>query len=192
MRVLEDADALPFAGVAILAVEDAHAVLPGVVRHGEPFAMRTKTALVTRGHDVVELDVPDAVGDLLDRNIFLRRALRRGNTSERLHGGAVEHDADGEHAQRHERQGMDRVVDAIVRTRQRFHGVARQLASVDEIFAHRHHFPIELVALCPAIIIKARLRRLDETGDAHLAALEPIVLQGRSARCRSSQSGRPQ
>ena len=72
---------------------------------------------------------------------------------------------------------MKRVMDAIVRARQRLHGIARQLARIGEILAHRHHFPIELVALGSAVIVEARLGGLDEARDAHLAALEPIVLQ---------------
>ena len=69
------------------------------------------------------------------------------------------------------------MVHAIVRAREPADCVAWQLARVDEIFAHRHHLPVELVALGAAVIVEARLRRLHELGDPDFAALEPIVLE---------------
>ena len=177
MGVLEIRDPRPFSRVRIGTVEHTHAVLPGIVGHDEPLAIRAKTALVARGQHRVQLDLPDAVADLRHGNIIFRCSRRRGNAGDRLHACAVDHDADGEHPQRNKREGMDRMVHAIVRAREPADCVARQLARVDEIFAHRNHLPVELVALGAAVIVEARFRRHHELGDPDFAALEPIVLE---------------
>ena len=62
--------------VRIGTVEHTHAVLPGIVGHGEPLAVRAETALVARGYHRVQLDLPDAVADLPYGNIIRLRSGR--------------------------------------------------------------------------------------------------------------------
>src|SRR5215467_14285656 len=69
------------------------------------------------------------------------------------------------------------MMNRIVRSGQVANGVAGQLAGIGKIFAHRNHFPVELVALGSAIIVLACVVRWSEFGDAHPAAAEEVLLK---------------
>ena len=68
----------------------------------------------------------------------------------------------GEHPQGHDREAVAGMMHRIVGAGEVADRIAWQLARVGEILAHRNHFPVELVALCPAIVVFAGFRRLHQ------------------------------
>ena len=75
--ILHLGDPLPFARIWIGDVEHAHALLARIVGHCEPLAVRSEPAFMPGGDYGIELDVPYAVGDLPDRDVFTRCAVGR-------------------------------------------------------------------------------------------------------------------
>ena len=100
-----------------------------------------------------------------------------GDAGNRFHSRSVDDDADGEHPQGYDREAVAGMMHRIVGAGEVADRIAWQLTRVGEILAHRNHFPVELVALCPAIVVFAGFRRLHQPRDAHLAAAEPVPLK---------------
>ncbi len=137
---------------------------------------------MSRRVDLVEHDLPRVLVDLLDLVLVLRILveLQEGGRLEVLFG--IE-DADAA-AQAHDRRGPaalgmpDRAVGAGERQRR----LAGQRAFLDEQLAHRHHFPVDLVALGAAQIVEAGLLVGIDLLDGERAALDPGLAQFRDIR----------
>src|SRR4029450_1646564 len=64
-----------------------------------------------------------------------------------------------------------------IKTGQRARRITRELPRVHQIFSHRHHFPVDLVALGALVVILACFLSLDQANQTDGAALGPVFLQ---------------
>ena len=174
-RILDVRDLAPLGRVGIDAGKDRAVVFPQVVHHHEELAVGREADLVTRRMDLVEDDLPRVLVDLLDLVLVLRILveLQEGGRLEILLG--VE-DADAT-AQAHDGGGPAafRMPDRAVGPGERQRRLAGQRAFLDEQLAHRHHFPIDLVALGAAQIVEAGLLVRVDLLDGERAALDPCI-----------------
>ena len=170
-------DLAPLGRVGIAAGKDRAVVFPQVVHHHQELAVGREADLVARRVDLVEDDLPRVLVDLLDLVLVLRILveLQEGGRLEVLLG--IE-DADAA-AQAHDRRGPAtfRMPDRAVGAGQRERRFAGQRALLDEQLAHRHHFPVDLVALGAAQIVEAGLLVGIDLLDGERAALDPGVAQ---------------
>ena len=166
--------------IGIAAVEDAAIVLPQIVHHAEEIAVGREADLMAGGEDLVEDDLPMVVVDPRDRILVgqILVELQEGNRIEVLL--RVE---DGDAAAQPDHGGGPAAHRDARSCRRRRKGYGADVAGngslLDEEFAHRHHFPLDLLALGAAVVeLSRRLVGID-LGDRQRAAILPAIARDR-------------
>ncbi len=176
-RILDVRDLLPFARIGIVASKHRGVVLPEIVHHHQEAAVGRETDLMPRRVDLVEHHLPGVLVDLLHWILALHVLveLQEGHRFEIL---LRVKDADAAAQPHHCRcpaaLGMpDRAVGA---TQRQWIGAGHR-AFLDEQLAHRHHFPVDLVALRALVVVEPGLRIGIDLLDGERAALHPGIAQ---------------
>src|SRR5262249_6882197 len=179
---------LPFPRVVAIAHgEHGDVVGPQVVHDHEVVAGRVESGLVDRVEDLRQHDLVGVrvAAHFLDGQVAFRGRnlgtvgfpVTGVEEENRLPVVAVEDDHAAAHARGQDRPPPRRVVDGVVQARQGGRRVAGYLAALDEQFGHRHHFPVDLVALGALEVVLAAFLRLGQSRESELAALFPGVSQ---------------
>ena len=169
-------------GSGSLHVEDAAVVFPEVVHHAQELAVGREADLVARREDLVEHDLPVVVVDP-STGYWSGESLlncRKATGSKFFSGSRMRCRRTA--ARRSPPSGL-RMPDRAVGAGQRKRRIAGHRAFLDEQLAHRHHFPVDLVALGAAVVVLSGLRVGIDLRDRERAALLPAVAQiGRVGR----------
>ena len=162
-------------GSGSLELKTGAVVLAQIVHHAEEAAIGREADLVAGREDLVERHLPVIVVDLLDR-VLVRRILVELEESHRLEIlFGVEDDLAS--AQPHDggRPTSGRMPYGAVGAAETMDVVAGDRPLFDEQFAHRHHFPFDLLTLGAEIVVLAGLRIGIDFGYLERAAFLPTL-----------------
>src|SRR5215813_565583 len=146
-------DFVPVSRIGIGGAEDRAIVLPQIIHHDQELAVRRKANLVTGRADPVERDSPGVLTCGNDWVLPLRVLveLQESYWIEILL--RIENDDAATEPHDRRRPSAFGMPNRAVCSTQGERGLARQRALLDEQLAHRHHFPINLVALGALVVI---------------------------------------